>query len=408
MESLDWRHKLLPVFALATLPLAVCARGGDVVPPGVDEEGCVVSVRDSVEDGARATAYEGCVVVARDSVADGVTAAVEDEAPRAAGGAADAENVPPGWLELPAYSLTGMRGTTPSTLGDLYQVTHWAVEDSAACRNYTLLYDPEMYASYWVAYPLYADQASGTGRYENWAFDPDVPQSKQTDLTHGAYGVRFASDNYAKNYYARGHQIANADRNGDRPMCEQTYYMTNLTPQIQNGFNGGIWAHLESAVRSLVSADTNAAAAESASAKPVPKKAAASDAKSTAADAGAADAVSSDTVYVVTGAAFRKRTDGTEAINSIVNARDGKTLPVPNYYWKALLKVKWGVAGCTEASAVGFWLPHRDLKGASWADFTVSVDQIEEWTGLDMFANLPDSLQAAAEANASWPAFVSF
>lgn len=32
-------------------------------------------------------------------------------------------------------------------------------------------------------------------------------------------------------------------------MNNQTFYYTNMTPQLQNGLNGAIWAQLEGAVR---------------------------------------------------------------------------------------------------------------------------------------------------------------
>lgn len=154
----------------------------------------------------------------------------------------------PSWLEMPAWTSAGMSGTTTSTLGDLYPLVHTVGSGSSVQRNYSCLYDPEMYASYWVAYPLCYDHINGSGRSDQWAYDPDVPSSKQTNCTSGAYGVSLDTENYTSNYYSRGHQIANADRNGEDDMCDQTYYMTNITPQIQNGFNGGIWSNLETAV----------------------------------------------------------------------------------------------------------------------------------------------------------------
>ena len=277
---------------------------------------------------------------------------------------------PAGWLELPTYTTAGMSGTTTSSLGDLYYLKHKATMGGSQQRNYTCLYDPEMYASYWVAYPLCHDHVNGSGRSNQWAYDPDVPTAKQTNCISGAYGVYLDTENYENNNYSRGHQIANADRNGVDDMCDQTYYMTNITPQLQNGFNGGIWNNLESAVQNLTT--------------------------------------SCDTVYVVTGAAFRKKTLGDESITTIVNSRDSKTLPVPNYYWKALLKVTWSGSDVTAASAIGFWLPHQDLKGADYADYVVSVDQIETWTGFDIFANLPAALQTTAEANTNWTSFRNF
>ena len=282
---------------------------------------------------------------------------------------AQAAAIPAGWLELPTYTTSALSGTTTSSLGDLYYLKHSATMGGKTQRNYTCLYDPEMYASYWVAYPLCYDHKNGSGRSNQWAYDPLVPESKQTNCVNGAYGVNIATPNYASNLYARGHQIANADRNGVDDMCDQTYYMTNITPQIQNGFNGGIWNNLETAVQNLTS--------------------------------------SCDTVYVVTGAAFRKK-GGSESITTIVNTRDSKTLPIPNYYWKALLKVTWSAGIVTNASAIGFWLPHEDLKDKDYRDYTVSVDQIEAWTGFDIFANLPSALQTSAESNTSWTTFQNF
>lgn len=274
---------------------------------------------------------------------------------------------------MPSYTTAGMAGTTTSSLSDLYRVTHSATMGGKAQRNYTMLYDPEMYASYWVAYPLCSDHLT-TGRTDSWAYDPDVPESKQAKAKN-SYGVSVATANYPSNSYARGHQIPNADRNNVAEMQAQTYYYTNITPQIQNGFYGAIWSSLEGAVRDLC-----------------------------------ADA---DTVYVVTGAAFRKKMVGTEVIGTITDINNDHTvLPVPNYYWKALLKVKWSGTTVTSASTIGFWLPHGDLKDESYADYTVSVDQIESWTGFDLFTNLPgdksSGIEKTAESNTSWSAFSSF
>lgn len=284
-----------------------------------------------------------------------------------------------GWLEMPGVSrAAAFKGTTTSSLGDLQCFTHTAPMGGREQRNYTLLYDPEVCAAYWVAYPICADHL-GTGREEFWGYDPAIPTSKQTKVSSGAYKVNVGSPNSegydgSRNYYARGHQIPNADRNGVPEMMAQTYYSTNMTPQIQKGMNSGIWSSLEAAVRSCV---------------PV-----------------------NDTLYVVTGAAFRKA-GGNEEIHYITSARDGKTLPLPNYYWKVILKVKRSGAGISDAKAIGFWIDHSDhgsrkSLGADYRDydsFTVSVDQIETWTGFDFFVNLPDSIENTAEANTSWEAF---
>ena len=261
------------------------------------------------------------------------------------------------WLELPGQWLNDAE----------HVVTHYAAMEGRQQRNYTILYDEDTYTSYWVAYPLCASHTT-TGREEIWGYDPKVSNSVQTSVSKG-YGVNIPTENYPKNFYARGHQIPNADRNAVPQMQAQTYYSTNMTPQIQNGFNGGIWAKLEGAVRDVIPVD--------------------------------------DTLYIVTGASFRKVNENLAA-KKITNKNDGKILPVPNYYWKAVLKVKRQNNVITDALAIGFWLPHGDLKGHSYSEYAVSVDQLEQWTGFDLFVNLKDEKEKPAETNSSWQAFMEF
>jgi endonuclease G len=259
------------------------------------------------------------------------------------------------WLELPAYK-DGESGR--------YVVTHTAEMGGCLQRNYTLLYDEGSYAALWVAYPLCKDHIS-SGREETWGYDPHIPRKAQTSVSSG-YGASEPTENYPKNFYARGHQIPNADRSAVPHMQAQTYFSSNMTPQIQNGFNGGVWAKLESAVRDRIPA--------------------------------------TDTLYVVTGAVFSRYGED-EPVKTIVNKNDSKPLPVPNYYWKALLKVTRSAGQIIDAKTIGFWLPHGDLKGHSYSEYVVTVDQIEQWTGLDLFPSLSDTIETSAESYTSWRSF---
>lgn len=260
------------------------------------------------------------------------------------------------WYELPAKDNAGSN----MLLRTFY--------DTA--RNYTMYYDTSTYTAYWVAYPLAAGDL-GSGRPNDpWAATPGIPTSQQINVWAGSYGVNVGS---TSNIYARGHQIPNADRNKDPygTMCAQTFYATNSTPQIQNGFNSGIWSTLEGDVRTLAQQQT-------------------------------------DTVYVVTGAILRTVT-GNETITYIKPAKDTKNCPVPNYYYKVLLKVKREASGkISSASTVGVWLPHRVYSGESYQSYTKSVAEIEALTGYNFFANLPADIQAAAEQNSNWSTFASF
>lgn len=147
------------------------------------------------------------------------------------------------WYELPA------RTTADET------ITQTVYPASGSQRNYTMYYDKSTYTAYWVAYPL-AKGHMGNGRSDKWQRNPGLAESEQINVWSSSYGVNLGattSDGYdsSKEFYARGHQIPNADRNGSDELVVQTYYATNSTPQIQNKFNGGIWQQLESGVRNI-------------------------------------------------------------------------------------------------------------------------------------------------------------
>ncbi|MBQ6311221.1 MAG: DNA/RNA non-specific endonuclease [Bacteroidales bacterium] len=278
-----------------------------------------------------------------------------------------------GWLELPAKQ----------TGNDLYNGVFKVGND----RNYSYLYQYSTYTSMWTAYPLYSSTMSSTSSGEaipgpynpvqmasdatrgtSWAANPDIEKALQVNVWDGSYNVNLVDPPYVSDYYARGHQIPNADRSGNGSMQTQTYYATNSTPQIQNRFNGYIWGQLETAVRNCVK----------------------------------------DTVYVVTGPTFRT-VGGSESITYIHPSHDsGKNVPVPNYYWKVLLKVKRSGSTITDAIAIGFWFEHKQYNSQDFTPYVKSVSQIETLTGLDFFVNLPSSLQATAKANTNWDTFRSF
>lgn len=234
-------------------------------------------------------------------------------------------------------------------------------------RNYSYLYDKSMYTALWCAYPLYKDICSGTGRSDNWSFNPNFSSNYQINVTSKSYSL------YNQSSYSRGHQVPSGDRSySSHPAFNaQTFYVTNQTPQLQNGFNGTIWESLEGAVRTVAQA-------------------------------------SSDTVYVATGAVFRT-VGGNESITYFhSSSTTPSSLPVPNYYWKAVLKVKRSGNGITQACAVGFWFEHKAYPNQNWLLNVASIDEIEALTGFDLFANLPDDIEAVAEANKDWETFRTY
>ena len=232
----------------------------------------------------------------------------------------------------------------------------------------------------WIAYPLYKStcSGSGSGSSASWQSTPGFSLSGQINVWDNSYNVYLGDTQYSdpfemdgREYYARGHQIPAADRKYNSTMFGQTYYAINSTPQIQNKFNGGIWQALEQAIREFVISKN-------------------------------------ETVYVVTGPAFQKVGENKD-VTWILPRGDSKLCPVPNYYWKAVLRIKKNADGeVTSASSIGFWFEHKQYSGSSYETYAVSVDNIETWTGFDLFANLPDTVESTAESNTSLTSFRSF
>jgi endonuclease G len=147
----------------------------------------------------------------------------------------------------------------------------------------------------------------------------------------------------------------------------QTFYVTNSVPQIHTNFNSGIWQNLEAAVQGVGEREK---------------------------------------IYVVTGVAFNKVGES-RSISYTTAKDDTKQVPIPNYFYKVVLRVKYDALGnISDARSVGFWFENKRYTD-TYTNYAVSVDNIESWTGFDFFANLPDGVETTAEKNSSWSTFTA-
>ena len=242
-----------------------------------------------------------------------------------------------GWMELPAMNNDAL---------DYY--SHSFSMNGKTYRNYTFGWSQNDLVSLWVAYPLCSFYTNKTvSRTDAWAYDPLL--GKYSSAPFGGYGGS----------YARGHQLPSADRLCCYEANAQTFYGTNMTPQL-NAHNEGIWQQLESKVRNI--------------------------------------AEKSDTTYVVTGVITKGSTKTT--VDS-----DGKSMTVPKAYFKALLRYsKSSTLGQWNAAA--FYLEHRSYSESIGKQHSMSIDELEKITGLDFFVNLPAKIGAdqAAQLEAADPA----
>ncbi len=244
----------------------------------------------------------------------------------------------PLWIEIPSGG----------TNADCVTFTHDIAIGTKTVRNYSVLYDQKEKIAYWVAYPHHISYLGSTSRTDDWQLDPMVATTAQPYYFSSISG------------YDRGHQIPSADRTVTKVANSQTFYFTNMTPQLST-LNGQMWASLESQVRNWMAA--------------------------------------SDTMYVVTGAIL-KTVNGSETVKYATDAK-GNKVAVPNYYYKVLLRLKTG-----KYDAIGFWFEHRSYgSGLATAAVTKSVRQIETLTGFNFFANLAKATQDEAEGTnnpAAW------
>lgn len=210
-------------------------------------------------------------------------------------------------------------------------ITHTATLSNRQVRNYSICFDKTKYAARWIAYPLHTCYRGSTDRsYQSsqvWPYDPDIVPSFQA-VGKGGY-----------NGYTRGHQIPSADRTANRELNEQTFYMSNMTPQAYD-FNSGIWLDLENKVRGYMC---------------------------------------NDTIYVVTGAHWEN-----------TNRYAGK-YPIPTHYYKVVLRTCKGNTHKTvyqatrdELKCVGFWISHT-ATGSLNKSYLKSVAEIEKLTGFTFF-----------------------
>lgn len=257
------------------------------------------------------------------------------------------------WMELPAIP-EGM---------DAF--THSMTVGSVSTRNYSFLWDYDNLVAPWVAYPLCVWNMSGkAGRTDAWALDPLLPANKQPVLTRG-----FSEGNAG--WFARGHQIASADRQTSYSSNAMTFYGTNMTPQINKGFNADIWANLEGKVRSW--------------------------------------AGRSDTLYVVTGCVIDYK-DGETVKYAVDNY--GKKVTVPTAYYKAVLRyMKNSTVGYSGYSACAVWLDHKVYSTKNIdSKYSMSVKDLEKKVGMDFFVNLPAVVgeEMAAKIESEDPSKVSW
>lgn len=228
-------------------------------------------------------------------------------------------------------------------------------------RNYSVCYDVDRHISHWVAYPIFKKvyETPVLSRVNDFNYDPNdqlpvIPTRDQQYIGTGGNGR-----GYGAGGYDRGHMLPQASRYNNYEPNRMTYYGTNMMPQ-NSTLNQNIWASLEGKVRDWGGLQTY------------------------------------DTLYVVTGAAFK-------STKTIDNANG--PIAVPSHCWKVLLRQRGNQNRqisqfkADELKAIGFVFTNDDAGAATSIESAVrSVKEIEELTGFKFFRNLDPAVADAVKS----------
>lgn len=153
--------------------------------------------------------------------------------------------------------------------------------------------------------------------------------------------------NYKQSGYDRGHLCPAGDRKYSQVAHDETFLTSNISPQ-KHSFNAGIWNRLEQKTRYW--------------------------------------AGKYDGVFVVSGGVLKGNmtTIGEEKV------------AVPNQFYKVLIDNNSG-----HTKVLAFVIPHKESKRPLY-DFVVSVDEVEQLTGIDFFSELEDTLENRIEASSNY------
>jgi endonuclease G len=111
------------------------------------------------------------------------------------------------------------------------------------CRSgFALSHDEEKKAPVWVAQRMTPERlVSRVQRSNRFVPDPELPKGKRAEL-----------EDYRGSGYDRGHMAPAADMRWSAQAMEESFYLSNMAPQVGPGMNRGIWSEIESSIRAWV------------------------------------------------------------------------------------------------------------------------------------------------------------
>ncbi|KAK8089988.1 mitochondrial nuclease [Apiospora hydei] len=200
-------------------------------------------------------------------------------------------------------------------------------------------------------------------RNPHWVIEHITPASlaaKDADRKHSTFHedeavpdkFRAKLKDYYRSGYDRGHQVPAADAKWSQTAMDETFFLTNMCPQVGEGFNRDYWAHFEDFCRRLT--------------------------------------VRYPSVRIVTGPLYLPKKDPADNKWYVKYEVIGNppNVAVPTHFYKVIFAEDGTVGGNVAIGA--FVLPNAPIPNEKpITDFEVPVEAVERASGLEFAAKLP-------------------
>lgn len=211
----------------------------------------------------------------------------------------------------------------------------------------TLAYATKFEQARWVAHIITPDVIKGTVfRTNDFRVDEKVKSGSAVEadyfLTKRKADSTIEYDGFG---YDRGHLAPSADFRWSRIALSESYYYSNMSPQLAD-FNRGAWGDLEDAIRGYLYAHPTTE------------------------------------LYIVTGPVLQQ---GLPVITRGVNK-----VSIPEQYFKVVMDL-------SNKKGIAFLMPNRAIT-EPLKSFSTSINEIEKLTGLDFFNKLSAPVQETIES----------
>ena len=240
--------------------------------------------------------------------------------------------------------------------------------------TFVLSYGGRLRSARWTAERLTRESlepGTDVDRQDRFRVDPRVP-------------VEFRANDadYTNSTRNRGHLANSANHRGTQAANDDTFYFSNMSPQVGVGFNQHYWARLENSVRNLAERPEIAR------------------------------------VYLFTGPLFMPDEQPARGTAPADNSTDefavtyrfigANHVPVPTHYFKAILAVRddrlsTGL-GTPRFQMWAYILPNQAIDSTTAIqDFGVTTDFLEHWAGFDLWSRLAEDIEANLESSTRAP-----